>query len=68
MRLKPYNIGTCWKGLQISFHVVPFFSKSFHFWVSFITFCNFLKTPSVLKSLFHLGYYLIELDPNDGRI
>jgi hypothetical protein len=25
------------------------FSKSFHFWVSFITFCNFLKIPSVVK-------------------
>jgi fumarate reductase subunit C len=51
MRLKPYNIGTCWKGLRISFHLVPLFSKSFHFWVSFITFCNFLKIPSVLKEL-----------------
>jgi hypothetical protein len=43
MRLKPYNIGSCWKGLQLSFHVVPSCSTSFHFWVSFITFCNCLK-------------------------
>jgi hypothetical protein len=31
------------------FHLVPLVSKSFHFWVSYITFCNFLKIPSVLK-------------------
>jgi hypothetical protein len=37
------NIGSCLKGLRISFHVLPLFSKSFHFWVSFITFCNFLE-------------------------
>jgi hypothetical protein len=49
MRLKPYKIGTCWKGFQINFHVVPFFSTYFHFWVSFITFCNFLTIPSVLS-------------------
>jgi hypothetical protein len=41
--MKPNNIGSCWKGLRISFHVVPLFSKYFHFWVSFITFCNFTK-------------------------
>jgi hypothetical protein len=55
MQLKPYkynnNIGTCWKGLRISFHVVPYFSESFHFWASFITFCNFLKIPSVHTEL-----------------
>jgi hypothetical protein len=56
------TLGSCWKGLQISFHVVPLFSKSFHFWVSFITFCNFLKIPkyqnteSMLDGLkFHLN-------------
>jgi hypothetical protein len=27
MRLKPYNIGSCWKGLRINFHVVPLVSK-----------------------------------------
>jgi hypothetical protein len=51
MQLKPYNIGSCWKGLRISFHVVPLLSKSFHFWASFITFWNFLKKPSVFKGL-----------------
>jgi hypothetical protein len=51
MWLKPYNIGICWKGLWISFHVILLFSKSFHFWASFITLCNFLKIPSVLKEL-----------------
>jgi hypothetical protein len=59
MRLKPYNIGTCWKGLWISFHVIPLFSKSFHFWVSFITFCNFLKIPSILKGLNYM-YFLLQ--------
>jgi hypothetical protein len=49
MRLKLYNIGSCWKGLRISFHVVLLFSKSFHFWVRLIAFCTFLKIPSVLK-------------------
>jgi hypothetical protein len=51
MRLKPNNIGSCWKGLRINFHVVPLSSKSFYFWMSFITFCNFLKIPSVLIEL-----------------
>jgi hypothetical protein len=44
MRLKPYNIGTCKKGLRVNFHVVTLFSKS-----SLINFCNFLKIPSILK-------------------
>jgi hypothetical protein len=55
MRLKPYNIGSCWKCLRIlSFHVVLLFSKSGHIWVSFIAFCNFLKIPSVFKELNNL--------------
>jgi hypothetical protein len=47
--LKPHNIGTHLKGIETSFHVVPLFLKSFHFWVSYITFWNFLKIPSVFK-------------------
>jgi hypothetical protein len=31
------------------FHVVLLFSKSFHFWASFIMICNFLKIPSVFR-------------------
>jgi hypothetical protein len=38
---------------ETSFQVVPFnyFMKFFHFWVSYITFRNFLKIPSVIKGL-----------------
>jgi hypothetical protein len=49
--LKPHNIGTHLKGIETSFQVVPLFLKSFHFWVSYITFWNFLKIPSVFKGL-----------------
>jgi hypothetical protein len=45
--LKPHNIGTHLKGIETSFQVVPLFFKSFHFCVSYITLCNFLKIPSV---------------------
>jgi hypothetical protein len=45
--LKPHNIGTHLKGIETSFQVVPLFLKSFHFWVSYITFWNLLKIPSV---------------------
>jgi hypothetical protein len=44
--LKPHNIGTHLKGIETSFQVVTLFLKSFHFWVSYITFWNFLKRPS----------------------
>jgi hypothetical protein len=37
------------KGIDTSFQVVPLLFKSFHFWVSYITFWNFLKIPSVFK-------------------
>jgi hypothetical protein len=43
--LKPHNIGTHLKGIETSFQVVPLFFKSFHFWVSYITFGNILKIP-----------------------
>jgi hypothetical protein len=37
--LKPHNnIGTHLKGIETSFQVVPLFLKSFHFWMSYITF------------------------------
>jgi hypothetical protein len=49
--LKPHNIGTHFKGIETSFQVVPLFVKFFHFWVSYITFLNFLKIPSVFKGL-----------------
>jgi hypothetical protein len=49
--LKPHNIGMLLKGIETSFQVVPLFLKSFHFWGSFINFCNFLKIPSVFKGL-----------------
>jgi hypothetical protein len=49
--LKPHNIGTHLKGIETSFQVVPLFLKSFHFWVSYITFSKFLKIPSVFKGL-----------------
>jgi hypothetical protein len=45
--LKPRNIGTHLKGIETSFQVVPLLLKSFHFWVSYITFRNFLKIHSV---------------------
>jgi hypothetical protein len=45
--LKPHNIGTHLKGIDTSFQVAPLLLKSFHFWVSYITFWNFLKIPSV---------------------
>jgi hypothetical protein len=38
--VKPHNIGTHLKGIETSFQVVPLFLKSFHFWVSYITFRN----------------------------
>jgi hypothetical protein len=47
--LKPHNISTHLKGTETSFQVVPLFSKSIHFWASYITFWNFLKIPSVFK-------------------
>jgi hypothetical protein len=40
--LKPHNIGTHLKGIETSFQVVPLFVESFHFWVSYITFCSSL--------------------------
>jgi hypothetical protein len=43
--LKHHNIGTHLKGIETSFQVVPLFFKSFNFWVSCITFWNFLKIP-----------------------
>jgi hypothetical protein len=49
--LKAHNIGAHLKGIETSFQVVSLFFKSFHFWVSYITFCNFLKIPSVFKGL-----------------
>jgi hypothetical protein len=49
--LKPYNIGTHLKGIETSFQMVPLFLKCFHFWVSYATFLNFLKIPSVFKGL-----------------
>jgi hypothetical protein len=36
--LKPHNIGTHLEGIETGFQVVPLFWKSFHFWVSYITF------------------------------
>jgi hypothetical protein len=47
--LKPHNIGIHLKGIETSSQVVPLFLKSFHFWVSYMTFWNFLKIPSVFK-------------------
>jgi hypothetical protein len=49
--LKPHNIGTDLKGIETSFQIIPLFSKSFHFWVNYITFWNFVKIPSVLEEL-----------------
>jgi hypothetical protein len=45
---KPHNIGTHLKGIVTIFQMVPLFFKSFHFWVSYNTFWNLLKIPSVL--------------------
>jgi hypothetical protein len=50
--MKPHNIGTHLKGIETSVQVVPLFLKSFQvscFWVSYISFWNFLKLPSVFK-------------------
>jgi hypothetical protein len=49
--LKPNNIGTHLKGIETSFQVVLLFLKSFHFWVNYITFWNFLKMHSALNGL-----------------
>jgi hypothetical protein len=54
MQLKPYNIGTHLKGIETSFQVVPLFLKSFHFWVSYITFWNFLKILKFSQNTFSL--------------
>jgi hypothetical protein len=59
--LKAHNIGTHLKGIETSFPVVPLFLKSIHFWVSYITFSNFLKIPSVLKGLNHFLWLNINL-------
>jgi hypothetical protein len=48
--LKPHNIGTHLKGIETSFQVVSLFLKSFHIWVSYITFCNF-TTPLKAQTL-----------------
>jgi hypothetical protein len=50
--LKSHNIGTPLKGMETSFQMLPLYLKYFHFWASYITFCNFLKIPSVFKGLF----------------
>jgi hypothetical protein len=49
--LKPHNIGTHWKGIETSFQAVLLFLIFFLFWVSYITFCNFLKMPSVFNGI-----------------
>jgi hypothetical protein len=49
--LKPHNIGTHLNGIETSFQVVPLFLKSIKFWVSYFTFWNFLKIPSLFKGL-----------------
>jgi hypothetical protein len=49
--LKPDNIGSHLKSIETSFQVVPLFFKSFHFWMSYLTFLNFLKILSVFKGL-----------------
>jgi hypothetical protein len=59
MRLKPCNIGSCWKGLRINFHGPIVFKIFLHFWVTFITFCNFLKILSVLKELMWMVFSLV---------
>jgi hypothetical protein len=48
---KPHNIGTHLKGIETSFQMVRLLLKSFHLWMSYITFCNFLKISPVLKWL-----------------
>jgi hypothetical protein len=52
--LKPHNMGTQLEGIETSFHVIPLFLKSFHLWVSYVTFLNVLKIPSVFQGLRHL--------------
>jgi hypothetical protein len=54
--LKPYDIGARLNGVETGFQVVPLFLKLFHFWVSFITFCNILKIPSVFNRLITAGW------------
>jgi hypothetical protein len=49
--LKPHHIGIHLKGIETSVQEVLLFLKSFHFWMSSITFWNFLKIPSVFKGL-----------------
>jgi hypothetical protein len=49
--LEPHNIGTHLKGIETSFQVVPLFLRSVHVRVSYITFWNSLKVPSVFKGL-----------------
>jgi hypothetical protein len=56
--LKTHNIGTHLEGIETSFQVVyvPLFLKSFHFWVSYITFWKELfpfnlKFPFVICSV-----------------
>jgi hypothetical protein len=49
--LKPHKIGTHLKGIETCFQVVQLFMKSLHFWVSYITFYDFLKIPSFVKWL-----------------
>jgi hypothetical protein len=49
-RVKPHNMVAHLKGIETSFQVVPLFFKSFHFWVSYITFLKFSQnTFSLLK-------------------
>jgi hypothetical protein len=56
--LNPHNIGTHLKGIDTSFQVVY---QSFHFWVSHITFGNFLKIPSIFKGL---SFFVLSLALN----
>jgi hypothetical protein len=55
--LKPYNIGTHLKGIETSFQVVSLFLKSFHFWVNYFTFLNFLKIPGFSHATIHSPKY-----------
>jgi hypothetical protein len=63
--LKPHNIGTHLKGIEISFQMVILFLKSFHFWVSYITFCNFLKIPPVLIYIGLMEFLMEFCDDNN---
>jgi hypothetical protein len=38
-----------YRGIETCSQIVPLFFKSFHFWVSYVTFWNFLKIPSVFR-------------------